>query len=233
MSDIINIIQSNANSVFWMVIFTVVISFLLSLVLVFTYDKTTPIAGRSYSFVQSLILMPIVTATIMQSIGDSLAMSFGVFGALAIIRFRSNISDARDIAFIFCAMSIGIACGVHSFEIGIIGTIIFCIVVAFLKWSPFDSAHNIKGVLRLEVSSNEEVLLEVERILKAFTWDSKLSRYRSATNAESTILPEYEYSFMIKDIKSGSNLKEALLLLQGINVTRIVLEDHVVSTNNY
>ena len=81
----------------YMTMFTILMTVLLSSLLVFTYDKSTPLLGRAQNFIQSLMLMSVITATIMQSIGDSLALSFGIFGALAIIRFRSNISDPRDI----------------------------------------------------------------------------------------------------------------------------------------
>ena len=111
------------------ILFTTVLTIVLSLLLVVTYDKTTHALGRSPSFVQALLLMSIVTATIMQSIGDSLAISFGIFGALAMIRFRSSISDPRDIAFIFATMAIGISCGVHSYQNSIIGTFTFCLII--------------------------------------------------------------------------------------------------------
>ena len=83
MLDISGLSNYYSETSVYMILFTMSITILLSLILVFTYDKTTAPAGRSFSFIQSLMLMSVVTATIMQSIGDSLALSFGIFGALS------------------------------------------------------------------------------------------------------------------------------------------------------
>jgi len=216
-----------------MILFTNSLTIILSLLLVFTYDKTTSLAGRSYSFIHALLLMSVVTATIMQSIGDSLALSFGIFGALAIIRFRSNISDIRDIAFIFATMAIGIACGVHSFQNAIIGTVTFCVIIFLLKISPFDPKHNIKGNLRIETIQNTELLQNAESILAGFCQNVNLSKYRTLTSPEGVVSHEYEYSFVVNDIKSGENLLAKLSQIDGIKVSRIVYEDKVFANNNY
>lgn len=224
----------NEHSIY-LILFTTVLTILLSLLLVFTYDLTTSPAGRSFSFIQSLLLMSVVTATIMQSIGDSLALSFGIFGALAIIRFRSNIYDLRDIAFIFATMAVGIACGVHSFQNAVIGTVTFCIIIFLLKISPFDPKHNIKGNLRLEIIENPQLLLQIEAVLSMYTLHINLSRFRMQVGnlPDSKDTNEYEYSFMVKDIKSGQALKQQLQEIEGLKITRIIFEDHVFTTNNY
>ena len=227
----LNLLQSN-DSVY-MVLITAVLTILLSLLLVFTYDKTTPPAGRSYSFIQSLLLMSTVAAMIMQSIGDSLALSFGIFGALAIIRFRSNVSDLRDIAFIFATMAIGIACGVHSFLIAIIGTFTFCVLVFLLTLSPFDPRHNLKGSVRIEFAGEKTLFPDVEKILKKHCHYINLSRYRLNTNAEQNEVNEYEYTFKIKDIKQAPSLRDDLASIEGVRVNRMLFEDQVNTSNTY
>jgi uncharacterized membrane protein YhiD involved in acid resistance len=232
MFDITGLSNDYSENSVYMILFTIVLTIILALFLVFTYDKTTSPAGRSYSFIQSLMLMAVVTATIMQSIGDSLALSFGIFGALAIIRFRSNISDLRDIAFIFAAMAVGIACGVHSFLNAIIGTGTFCFLIFLLKLSPFDPKHNVKGNVRIELNEDNTLLAQIESILAVYTMDINLSRFRMTTAVEGTNSHEYEYSFMVKDIKSGISLKKQLQSIDGVKVTRIIFEDHIFNTNN-
>ncbi|MBK8921930.1 MAG: DUF4956 domain-containing protein [Saprospirales bacterium] len=98
--------------------FSVLLAFLLSSLIVFTYEKTSQEVVPPHHFIQSMILMAMVTATIMQSIGDSLARGFGIFGALAILRFRTNLISTRNISFIFASMAVGIACGVSGFYKG-------------------------------------------------------------------------------------------------------------------
>ncbi|MFM2392844.1 MAG: hypothetical protein RLZZ546_826, partial [Bacteroidota bacterium] len=111
MFEISSLIMGNHHTSIALILFASMLTLLLSMILVFTYEKTSRQVTKPDHFIQSLLLMSIVTCTIMQSIGDSLALSFGIFGALAIIRFRTRISDPRDVAFVFATMAIGIACG--------------------------------------------------------------------------------------------------------------------------
>lgn len=74
---------------------------------------------------------------VMMAIGDSLARGLGAFGALAIIRFRTRIQDARNIIFIFAALSVGLAIGVFGYTISFVGTILFCSGALLLHYSPF------------------------------------------------------------------------------------------------
>jgi hypothetical protein len=105
-----------------LIAFSVLLSFLLSSLIVFTYEKASRDVATPDHFLQSLILMSLVTTTIMQSIGDSPARGFGIFGALAILRFGTQLFSPRNISFIFAAMAAGIACGVYSFINAVIGT---------------------------------------------------------------------------------------------------------------
>ena len=114
-----------------LIVFSVLLTFVLSGLIVFTFEKVSREVTTPDHFLQSLILMSLVTTTIMQSIGDSLARGFGIFGALAILRFRTQIFSPRNISFIFAAMAVGIACGVYSFANAIIGTIAFCSAAFF------------------------------------------------------------------------------------------------------
>ena len=108
MFDISSLSNNAQNTPLSLIFFASLMTLGLSLLLVFTYEKTSREVARPDHFIQSLLLMSIVTTTIMQSIGDSLARSFGIFGALAIIRFRMRISSPRDVAFVFATMAVGI-----------------------------------------------------------------------------------------------------------------------------
>ena len=95
--------------------------------------------GDSYpaQFFQSLVLGSVVTAMVMMAVGDSLARGLGVFGAMAIIRFRTRIDDPRNVLFLFAALSSGLAVGVYGFQVSFAGTLMFCIGALVLHYSPF------------------------------------------------------------------------------------------------
>ncbi len=228
MEDVLRTIVGLGNSgieAIPLLLSAMMLTFLLSLLLVFTYDKTTPPGMKSPSFIQALLLMSLVTAMIMQSIGDSLALSFGIFGALAIIRFRSNISDLRDIAFLFATMAIGIACGVHSFANAVLGTLFFCALIFLLKYSPFDTAYSIRGSIRIELPDLDAVRLQAENTMEQQLHHVSLTRFRVLVQADGTKINEYEYSFLVRDLLAGSAVKFRLEQLEGVKVSRISFEE--------
>ena len=69
--------------------------------------------GSIYSkkFNVSLVVLTVITTTVMIVIGNNLAMSLGMVGALSIVRFRTAIKDSRDTMYIFWAIVVGICCG--------------------------------------------------------------------------------------------------------------------------
>lgn len=208
-----------------LIVFALAMTFVLSLLIVLTYDKTSRQVSRPDHFIQSLLLMSLVTCTIMQSIGDSLALSFGIFGALAIIRFRTRISDPRDVAFVFASMAVGIACGVHSFFNGVIGTLAFCLVVIIIRFSPFGQKSNLLGSLRFECESEDQGSLSVLPVLQNACSAFSLKRMRFALSAEGKDVYEFEYRLKLKNGENSVSLIEALRLLNGIKIARLVFDD--------
>ena len=117
-------------------------AFLLASIIAITHRLT--FTGDYYpkNFFQSLVLGSLITTMVMMAIGDSLARGLGVFGAMAIIRFRTRIEDPRDVLFLFAALSTGLAIGVYGYTISFVGASLFCIVAAVLHFSPFKSFTN-------------------------------------------------------------------------------------------
>lgn len=67
-------------------------------------------AGRP-DMMQSLVLLAVTIAGAMMVIGNNLAIAFGLVGAVSIIRFRTAVKSAREMAFVFIAIVIGMASG--------------------------------------------------------------------------------------------------------------------------
>ena len=211
-----------------LIVFSVLLAFLLSALIVFTYEKTSREVAIPHHFIQSLILMAIVTTTIMQSIGDSLARGFGIFGALAILRFRTNLISTRNISFIFAAMAAGIACGVYSFLIAIIGTLAFCLVAFFLLLTPFSRKSNLLGQLRFELPVDSADLKLLETIIREFCVDFVLKRYRILYTEERGDYVEYSYQLRLKNEQQGILLSRRLRALNDLQAFRLNLNDTYV-----
>lgn len=90
--------------------------------------------GTIYSakFNITLLTLTILTATVMTVIGNNVALSLGMVGALSIIRFRTSIKDSRDTIYIFWTIIIGICCGVGDFTVAAVGSaIVFLVLLIF------------------------------------------------------------------------------------------------------
>ncbi len=88
--------------------------------------------GAAYSakFNVSLWMMTLVTTLIMCVIGNNIALSLGMVGALSIVRFRTAIKDPRDTTYIFWAIAVGVCCGICDYMIAGIGSaVIFCLML--------------------------------------------------------------------------------------------------------
>ncbi len=116
MFDISSIQYNSENPTLIAITFTVLCALLLGVLISFTYEKTSRTVTRPDHFLQAMVLITVVAATIIQAIGDSVARGLGMLGALSIIRFRTTVRDPRNIVFIFASIAAGIACGVFGFS---------------------------------------------------------------------------------------------------------------------
>lgn len=219
MLDFLTLQTVSSNPVLVSAIYTVLVAFLLSTVVGITYIKT--FRGLSYSrnYVQSLILGSIVSATVMQAIGDSLARGLGMIGALAIIRFRTNFRDPRDILFIFASLAAGIACGVGGYMVAIVGTTGFVFAAFILHYSPLGQTSSFDGMLRFNIENSDEKRFELDRILKTHCKTFALISLRDMKQGERL---DYAYHIKLKkdnsDIRIAKELPEKIPSIKGVSL---------------
>ena len=227
--DFLSSVSNQDNQSYILIGFSVLLAFLLSSLIVFTYEKSSRDVVPPDHFIQSLILMAIVTATIMESIGDSMARGFGIFGALAILRFRINITNPRNVAFIFASMAVGIACGVNSFVNAIIGTTAFCLIAFFLRLTPYGHKNNLLGQLRFNLSADSNQLDKAQDIIRDLCRSHVLKRYRITSPEQKGDVIEYGYELRLQNEMQGIELTRALQKLPDINDVRLGFNDTYIN----
>ena len=163
---------------FWVMLVTALLAFFLSSVIAVTYELTTKSIYRKAHFLQSLALIGIVAATILQAIGESVAIGLGIIGALSIIRFRTSLNDPRNITFMFASLGVGIACGVMGFEIALTGTLVFCSGAFILRFSPLSDANELIGTLKLRGPADDKFQKHIEQKLGLLCRNFELNRLR-------------------------------------------------------
>src|SRR5438034_4430421 len=82
-------------------------------------------SGLSYSrsFVNSLIVMPIVVAMVMTVLSNNLVTAFGLMAVFAIVRFRNILRDTLDTTYILCVIVIGRAAGATTYTTATFGSL--------------------------------------------------------------------------------------------------------------
>ena len=105
----------------------------LMLPVTWVYMSARRVPGHDQSVVQTLLILPIVVAGIVLIVQNSLALAFSLAGVVAAVRFRTTLDDTRDVVFIFLAIGVGFAGGVHMLAIGTIVSVAFNFVT-LLTW---------------------------------------------------------------------------------------------------
>ena len=113
------------------------LSGLCSMFIAHVYRATHKGTGYSQNYTQSLVLLSLVTTLIMIVIGSNIARAFSLVGALSIIRFRNAVKETRDVAFIFFAMAIAMACGTRFYSLAIVATVMNSLVIFVMHASNF------------------------------------------------------------------------------------------------
>lgn len=140
---------------FEVAIYSLILAIVLSTAMAFTYKLTFSGIEYSRSMFQAMILSSLVTAMIMMAVGNNLAVGFGIIGAVAIIRFRTNIQNPRNIIFMFGALSVGITSGVYGYAVAVVGTTIFCITAFILHFSKYTVKSNYVYEIECGIISQE------------------------------------------------------------------------------
>jgi len=225
MLDFLTLQTTSANPTFVSILYTVLLSFLLSTMIAVTYEKT--FRGLSYSrnFLQALILSSIVAGTIMQAIGDNLARGLGMLGALSIIRFRTVFKDPRDIIFMFAAMASGIACGVFGYGIAVVGAVGFCLAAVFLYYSPLGEVRFYDGLLRFNILGDSEDRPGLESLLRSHCKNFALITLRETT--QGTRL-EYAYHVKLKKGQTRDSLVNSVRKLESVKDVNLMLQETTV-----
>jgi hypothetical protein len=197
------------------------LAFALSMVVAWVYSATH--AGLSYlrGFTQSLAIGGIISASVMLAIGDDVARGLGVVGALTIVRFRTTIKDTRDLMFVFAGLAAGVACGVQSYAVAVIGTGVFSVAVAFLHVSGFGTHRQFDAVLRVRMPASSPELRAFTDLLGRYCRRFLLVNLREAGHD----VYEHSYQVQFADPKAGPPLLRELNALPGLTGATLLMQD--------
>ena len=180
--------------------------------------------GTIYSkkFNASLVVLTVLTGTVMTVIGNNIALSLGMVGALSIVRFRTAIKDSRDTVYIFWTVIVGICCGVGDYMVALIGSAITFIVLLILG-----AIKNDNRMLIIVRGSRNKQSIVTGYIFKTFK-NKAILRVKNTTEDTMELIYEVSSS-LLKKIEKDISITAGIYDLGGIEYVNIVMQNDEIS----
>ncbi len=196
---------------------------LLSFAIYLSYWYTHTGTAYSKKFNVSLATLTILTGTVMTVIGNNIALSLGMVGALSIVRFRTAIKDSRDTTYIFWAIIVGICCGVGDYLVAGVGS-----AVVFLTLLLFGRVRNENRIL-LIIRGAKGLSLEMERLVFSYFNKKALLRVRNTTVDRVELIYEMPRKVWQLNYKKSVDIADALYALGDVEYVNTVAQSDEIS----
>lgn len=133
---------------------------LLTAMLAFRPRKFAMLFKRNLFVAQTQILLSVVASSLMMIVGDSAARAFGIFAAVSLVRFRTNIRDPKEITVLLISLAVGLATGVGRWEVAAILSLFVLVLLWALEYRESEMitrAMELKVITRNLVQTHEMI----------------------------------------------------------------------------
>lgn len=223
------IYESLVNSTNGLTLQDVIINFVAAMILAcliyisYRMSHSGPVYSERFNV--SVVMLTLVTTLVMNVIGNNIALSLGMVGALSIVRFRTAIKDPRDTAYIFWGIAVGICCGVSDYLIAGIGSMVILVFLVL-----FGFVRNNERIMII-INSEQNVESEIETQMDSFFEGKAVIRVHNS-NMQSGIeefIYEVSDKCMAKAEKRNGKLTKRLSEVPGVLSTSYVRQDDEVN----
>lgn len=182
-------------------------------------------AGLSYSrsFVNSLVLIPVIVSLVMQVLSNNLVMAFGMMAVFAIVRFRNILRDTMDTAYVLAVIVMGMACGTQKYTTAVVGMLLTSAILVYLRLTAFGTRHRYDVIINLLWSRPLAEAAELNRLLERHSFKAHCASQRTQEGAAGTNL---SYRLLLRDPQRVNDLLSELQALAGVaRLTSMKAED--------
>ena len=204
-------------------VLSLLLAFICGHAIAWVYMKTHSGLSYSRSFVNSLILMPIVVALVMSVLSNSLVTAFGMMAVFAIVRFRNVLRDTLDTTFVLATIVVGMACGTQKFATAVIGCGLMVAIILYLWFTGFGTRHRYDIIINLHWARALTELSELAGVLHRHSRRTQCASQRSNDSYQGTDL---SYRLLLRDPGRVEDLLIELRATQGVSrVTSLQAQD--------
>ena len=173
----------------------------------------------SRSFLISLVVLPIIVATVILMVNGSVGTGIAVAGAFSLVRFRSAAGRARDISAIFLVMAAGLACAAGYIAIALLFTLIASGLILLLSRVPMSCDRF--AALHITVPESVHFADAFDDLFEQYTKSRTLVKAKTSNMGS---LYKLDYKIEMKDPDKLQEFLDALRCRNG-NLEIAVLND--------
>jgi hypothetical protein len=196
---------------------SLVISLLLAFVcghaIAWTYMFTHTGLSYSRSYVNSLILLPVLVALVMLVLSNNLVVAFGLMAIFSMVRFRSILRDTLDTTYVLSVIVVGLACGTMKFTSAILGCLAIVAVMVYFRVTSFGTRQRYDLILNLQWTRSAGELPDLLSLLKRHSRGVTCASQRSGEGQSGYDL---SYRLLLRDPERTHELMDELKSLEGV-----------------
>ncbi|HEU4477644.1 MAG TPA: DUF4956 domain-containing protein, partial [Pyrinomonadaceae bacterium] len=166
---------------------------------------------------QTQILLAVVASALMIIVGDNAARAFGIFAAVSVVRFRTNIRDPKEITVLLISLAIGLGTGVGRWDLALILTLFSVLLLWVLEYREREQVFR-SMELSIQTRNVTQTQSALKEVLQAHSFDSEL---RAISQSEKEPVGTIAYSVDISPAVSTDQISEELIARDGANVESI------------
>lgn len=223
-SQIFNLIKDQSTLSWEQIAANILVSGILGFLIFISYMISHRGTIYSKKFNVSLVVLTVLTSMVMTVIGNNVALSLGMVGALSIVRFRTAIKDSRDTVYIFWTIIVGICCGVGDFIVAGIGSAF--VFILFLILGAIKNNNRMLVIIR----GNRTKEAQIQAIMYKFFGAKAVLRVKNSTTESIESIYEITAKMLtLAESKNNIGICDEIYKIGNIEYVNTVMQNDEVS----
>ncbi len=223
-SQIFNLIKEQSTLSWEQIAANILVSGILGFLIFISYMISHRGTIYSKKFNVSLVVLTVLTSMVMTVIGNNVALSLGMVGALSIVRFRTAIKDSRDTVYIFWTIIVGICCGVGDFIVAGIGS-----AFVFILFPIFGAIKNNNRMLVI-IRGNRTKEAQIQAVMYKFFGAKAVLRVKNSTPESIEFIYEITAKLLSQaERKNNIGICDEIYKIGNIEYVNTVMQNDEVS----
>lgn len=223
-SQIFNLIKDQSTLSWEQIAANILVSGILGLLIFISYMISHRGTIYSKKFNVSLVVLTVLTSMVMTVIGNNIALSLGMVGALSIVRFRTAIKDSRDTVYIFWTIIAGICCGVGDFIVAGIGSAF--VFILFLILGAIKNNNRMLVIIRGDRTKEAQI----QAVMYKFFGAKAVLRVKNSTTESIEFIYEITVKLLSQaERKNNIGICDEIYKIGNIEYVNTVMQNDEVS----